>query len=304
MKRMSAVTSAMVTPFDRQGGIDWGCLKEHIDFLISSGVNGIYPAGTGGEPISMTCDERKRLTEKVVEFVDGRVDVFVHVGTLKAAETIDLALHAKSAGADGVGAVTPYFYQLSQQELFDYYAELSRGIPEDFPIYLYNLPTFTRNDLLPQTVRRLAELPNIVGIKNTMADAVRLCELIRTLPEDFDVIVGDDTVILAGLALGAKGIISSPSNIAPEFYVSLCKCFAAEDLAGARKAQQMINALIFDVMQGKVAHYVIKAAMRARGMRQCYARPPVSPGCGEDEYARIVDAMQALMKDSLTVTQK
>ena len=147
MKKMYGITPAMVTHFDEKGSIDFSAMRDHVEFLISKGVHNLYPLGTMGESALMSTEERKTVAERAVEYAGGRAGVFIHVGALRQEDAVELARHAHSIGADGVGAISPYFYHVSQQELYDYYAAISRSVPEDFPIYIYNLPGMTGIDV-------------------------------------------------------------------------------------------------------------------------------------------------------------
>ena len=274
----------MVTPFDQQGRVDFEAMKEHIDFLIEKGVNNLYPLGTMGEAALMSVPERKELAEKIVNYVDNRVGVFIHIGSLSQADAVELARHAESIGADGVGAVSPYFYHIDQTDLYNYFAAISESVSEDFPVYMYNLPGMTGNDILPETVVRLAQRSNIVGIKNTMPVDMRISQLSRSCPKDFDVISGDDLIALSGLTLGAKGLVTGTSNIFPEVLVSMYKRVQENDLRGAAAEQHKMYE-IAEMLDCNYKPATIKAILELRGFRRTYSRAPLQRLCTEEEYA-------------------
>lgn len=290
---MYGINTAMVTPFDDKGCVDFAAMSKHIDFLISKGVHNLYPLGTMGEYALMDVTERKDTAEKVVNYVGGKVGVFIHIGAMTQKDAVELAKHAYDIGADGVGAISPFFYHVSQQELYDYYAAISAAVPEDFPIYMYNLPGMTGNDILPATVAKLAELPNIAGIKNTMANDARISELYRGCPSDFTIISGDDLIGFAGLSLGAKGLVSGTSNVFPELFVSMYNCVQNNDLAGAAARQNQIHQVLalldYDLRPGYV-----KEILRMRGLDRSYSRAPLMTCCTEESYNRIQTGLQQI----------
>lgn len=292
MKEMFGINSAVMTPFDSKGNIDYPALKEHVDFLIGAGVHNLYPLGTTGECFSMTLDERKAVAEKVMEYAGGRVEVFVHVGTLIPSETVELARHAESIGAAGVGAITPYYYGVSQKCMYDFYKTLSESVSEGFPIYIYNLPGCTCNDILPDTIMDLSKLPNIAGVKNTMGDIPRLTDIVRKADDDFVVIIGEDAVLYPALCMGAKGGISGCSNMFPELFVGIYEAYKRGDHAVALAGQKKVSAM-FEVISGGVKPCCMKAVLEMRGFRRSYSRAPQQRLLEQDRY----DAFQAGLKE-------
>jgi 4-hydroxy-tetrahydrodipicolinate synthase len=273
MKRLYGITTALLTPFDASGRLDVPALKEHCDFLLSAGVHCLYPLGTTGEVFMMDAGERKRVAELVVEHVAGRAPVFIHVGAIPTTLACELAKHAEAIGADGAGAVTPYYFNVSQQEMKEYYLEIARSVNEDFPLYLYNLPGCTTNDLLPKTVKELAGVRNIVGIKSSVSDFFRIVQLLNGAPESFDVIQGFDGLLMPSLLYGAKGSVSGNSNVVPEMFVKLFNAMQAKDYEAARKCQDDINGVIRLLGPGGMACF--KEALAWRGLRKTYTRQPL-----------------------------
>lgn len=295
MKQMSGINTALVTPFDADDRIDFEAQKEHIEFLICRGVDNLYPLGTMGESSMMSVAERKAVAEHAVQYAAGRVGVFVQVGALVLRDAIDLARHAHAIGACGVGALTPYYYHLSQSDLLEYYTAIARSVPEDFPVYMYNLPGMSGNDLLPETILKLAELPNICGIKNTMADCVRTGKLIRQSPSDFRVISGDDFIAFPALGLGAKGLVSGTSNMFPELFVEMYRAVQANDLHTAAAAQQKIYE-VFDVLRGDLRTCYVKAVLEMRGLKRTYARSALQRCCTDAQYEAIRSGLQKIFQ--------
>lgn len=166
MKKLFGTVVPIITPLTEDDKIDVASLKNLTDHCINNGLQCLYPCGTTGEMMYLTVAERKLVAETVVSHAAKRVPVFVQVGAWNLADTIELAKHAVSIGADGIGVVTPVFYKLSDQGLVDFYKAVSSSVPADFPVYLYSIPQNAINDISPSTAARIAELcPNVVGIK-------------------------------------------------------------------------------------------------------------------------------------------
>lgn len=272
MKALHGIVTPMVTPFGKDGKVDFGALDDLVDFLVQNGIHGIYPLGTTGECLFMAADERKQVAEAVVERAAGRVPVFVHVGAPTSAEAAGLAAHAARTGADGVAAVTPYYYQYSPRELVAYYEAILEAIPEGFPLYLYNIPSCTGNDLSPAVVRELAQRhPNVAGIKNSMGDIDRL-RAYRQVRPGFSVLVGNDPLISAAYIAGCDGGVSGPSQIVPQLYTALYAALEAGDLATVTRTQRQVADVVDVTAFGHVP--TIKALMRQRGLPGGYVRAP------------------------------
>lgn len=297
MKKMHGVNTPLVTHFDQHGQVDFEAMKDHIDFLISKGIDNLYPMGTIGEGNLMSVSERQKLAEQIVEHVNGRVGVFIHVGAISLHEALELARHAQQIGADGIGAVSPFFYHLTQEDIYSYFAEISRSVSDDFPVYLYNLPDLTGNDIQAETVLKLSQRPNIVGIKNTMPTTFRLFKLLSICPPDFDVISGDDMVAFAGLALGAVGLVSGTSNIFPEVFTSMYKNVQKNNLAEAAAEQHKVYR-IAEMLDFNFKPSAIKAMLEMRGFRKTYARAPLQCICTDKEFADYRKCLKEIFKDT------
>lgn len=241
MKKIRGVIPALLTFFTRNGAkIDLQATGELADWLIESGVSGLFVAGSTGEGPLMSVEERKTLAEFMVERVGGKVAVIVHSGSTNARDTLDLTKHASLIEADAVGIVPPYYYNLDGRALRQYYAKIARAVPQ-FPLLLYNIPVFVKNDLAPKLVQSLVKRhPNIVGIKDSTGSRERLVEYLRIRGNDFTVICGSDYLLLDALMLGAKGSVSSTANVAPHLFVSLYNHFRRGNARAARRSQDRI----------------------------------------------------------------
>jgi 4-hydroxy-tetrahydrodipicolinate synthase len=234
---------AIVTPFT-DGQLDEQGLVDLIEFHIANGTHGIVPCGTTGESATMSHQEHHRVVELTVKTVNGRVPVLAGSGSNSTSEAIDLTGHAKQAGADGVLMVSPYYNKPSQEGLYHHYKAVAEAV--DIPIILYNVPSRTSSNILPQTVARLAAIDGIVGIKEATGDLNQISEVIRLCPGDFAVLSGDDFTSMPTVLIGGTGVISVTSNVAPK------------DMA-----QMMDAALAGDVPKAKQLHYKLFPLMKA-----------------------------------------
>ena len=233
---------AIVTPF-QDGQLDEHALVDLIEFHIANGTHGIVPCGTTGESATLSHEEHHRVVELTVRTVNGRVPVVAGSGSNSTSEAIDLTRHAKQAGADGVLMVSPYYNKPSQEGLYQHYKAVAEAV--DIPIILYNVPSRTSSNILPQTVSRLAQIDNIAGIKEASADLNQISQLIRLCPEDFVVLSGDDFTSMPTVLIGGKGVISVTSNVAPKDMADMMNAALAGDLPRARK----LHYKLFPLMQ-------------------------------------------------------
>ena len=233
---------AIVTPFV-DGQVDEQGLIDLIEFHIANGTNGIVPCGTTGESATLSHEEHHRVVELTVKTVNGRVPVVAGSGSNSTSEAINLTRHAKEAGVDGVLMVSPYYNKPSQEGLYQHYKAVAEAV--DVPIILYNVPSRTSSNILPQTVARLAQINNIVGIKEATADLNQISEVIRLCPADFSVLSGDDFTSMPTVLIGGTGVISVTSNVAPRDMAEMMEAALAGDVA---KAKQM-HYKLFPLMQ-------------------------------------------------------
>lgn len=238
---------AIVTPFI-DGQLDEQGLVDLIEFHIANGTHGIVPCGTTGESATMSHEEHHRVVQLTVETVKGRVPVLAGSGSNSTAEAIDLTRHAKQAGADGVLMVSPYYNKPSQEGLYHHYKTVAEAV--DIPIVLYNVPSRTSSNILPQTVARLAAVDGIVGIKEATGDLNQVSDVIRLCPKDFAVLSGDDFTSMPTVLIGGTGVISVTSNVAPGDMAQMMDAALAGDVAKARqlhyKLFPLMKAMFYD----------------------------------------------------------
>ena len=223
---------AIVTPF-KDGKVDENALSRLIEWHISEGTNAIVPCGTTGEASTLDYDEHYRVIELTMNTVQGRIPVIAGTGANSTDETIMMTEKAKEMGADGALLVTPYYNKPTQEGLYRHYKKVAEKV--DIPIILYNVPSRTGVNLLPQTVARLSEIKNIVGIKEATGDMKQVSEVIRLCGDRLTVISGDDFTTLTLLALGGKGAISVLANVVPRSVSMMFTAWEKGNIEDARK---------------------------------------------------------------------
>ncbi|MDR2611306.1 MAG: 4-hydroxy-tetrahydrodipicolinate synthase [Deltaproteobacteria bacterium] len=225
------VIPAMVTPF-RDGAVDEGALRAHVDFLIRSGVHAVLPCGTTGESPTLSHDEHNRVVEITVDEAKGRVPVLAGTGSNSTREAVEMSVHAKKAGVDGLLLVSPYYNKPTQEGLYKHFTAVAREAP--LPVILYNIPGRCSVEILPETMARLAALPEFVGVKEATGDLSKMIRVIELCGPDFLVTSGDDALTLPLLSVGGGGVISVAANIVPKEMVRFWDLWESGDLAGAR----------------------------------------------------------------------
>jgi len=226
---------ALVTPMFEDGSIDEASLANLVEWHIEQGTQGIVAVGTTGESATLDEAEHCAVMRKVVEFVKGRVPVIAGTGANSTREAITLTRCAMEGGADACLLVTPYYNKPTQEGLYQHHKAIAEAVP--IPQILYNVPGRTACDMLPETVRRLAGISNIVGIKEATGNLQRVRELLDICGDRLDMYSGDDATSLDFLLEGGKGVISVTANIAPQAMQQMC----AAALAGDRQAAEVIN---------------------------------------------------------------
>ncbi|RJQ45777.1 MAG: 4-hydroxy-tetrahydrodipicolinate synthase [Nitrospiraceae bacterium] len=223
---------AIVTPFKNKK-VDEKALSELIEWHISEGTDAIVPCGTTGESATLDYEEHYRVIEITVKTVNKRLPVIAGTGANSTDETIMITKKAKELGADGALLVAPYYNKPTQEGLYRHYKEVAETV--DIPIVLYNVPGRTAVNMLPQTVARLAEIKNIIAIKEATGDMRQVSDIIRLCGDRITLISGDDFTTLTLLALGGKGVISVAANVAPRDVSQMIKAWEKGDIGEARK---------------------------------------------------------------------
>ena len=262
---------AIVTPF-RNGKVDEQALRKLIEEQIAAGTDGIAPCGTTGESTTLSHEEHDRVIEITIDAVRKRIPVIAGTGSNSTAEALRLTRHAWEAGADGALLVCPYYNRPTQEGLYQHYRTIAEEVP--IPIIIYNIPGRTGTNLLPETLVRLAEIKNIVGVKEASGSLKQMSDVIQLCGSDFDVLSGDDIFTLPLLAIGGKGVISVISNVVPADMAEMVDVFAAGDLEKARALHYRMAPLI-DVLFIETNPIPVKAALAMMGKIEYELRLPL-----------------------------
>jgi dihydrodipicolinate synthase/N-acetylneuraminate lyase len=264
----------MATPLTAAGeSLSEEALDQLVDFLIGRGVNGLFVGGTTGEGVLFDPATRMRLHERAIRQAAGRVPLLLHVGANTTAESVALADHARQLDADAIVAVTPYFYAMDDDALYDYYATLAAAAPGT-PLLAYDIPQMAANGIGPALLLRLAStLPTFAGLKTSRPDVQAVRVLVDAAPADLLVLAGNERAALGLLALGAKGLISGLATAVPEPFVALTRAYAAGDLAEAGRQQRLINQIL-DMVPPAWRIGGLKAVLAERGIAAGPAVPP------------------------------
>ena len=218
------VLPAVVTPF-KNGKVDEESLRQLIEFHIESGVHGIVPCGTTGESATLSHEEHDRVIEITVEQVNGRIPVVAGTGSNNTAEAIRLTAHAKEVGANGVLMISPYYNKPTQEGLYQHYRKVAEAV--NIPIVVYNIPGRTAVNIEPATFARLAEIENIVGVKEASGSMKQITEIIRLCGDKLTVVSGEDFLTYPLMCVGGKGVICVVANIVPKEMAELCNLLLA-----------------------------------------------------------------------------
>jgi len=280
--------TALVTPF-RDGEFDEQAYRGLIEFQIGSGTDGVVPCGTTGESATLSHEEHDRVVETCVAAVAGRVPVIAGAGSNSTREALRLTRHAKEAGADAALLITPYYNKPTQEGLYRHFAHVAERV--DIPIVLYNVPGRTGVNLLPETVARLAEFPNIVAIKEATGDLRQASRIIELCGERMNVISGDDFTVLPLLSVGGKGVISVVSNIAPALMAQLVDAYFAGDHRAALEAHYKLFPLS-EAMFIETNPIPVKTALGLMGKIAPEFRLPMCP-MAEKHQERLAAALRA-----------
>ena len=281
------VFTALVTPF-RDGAVDEAAFVALVERQIAGGVHGLVPVGTTGETATLSHDEHRKVVSLCVETARGRVPVIAGAGSNSTAEAIELAGHAKAAGAQGALVVTPYYNRPSQEGLFAHYAAIAAAV--DLPVVVYNVPSRTGVDIANATLERLAVLPNIVGIKDATGDMTRVSQQRLVCGEEWVMLSGDDPTALGYIAHGGHGCISVTANVAPAACATFYNACLAGDFETARGLQDRLitlhKALFLDASPSPT-----KFALAQLGLCSDEVRLPIAP-CAEAVQPAILAAMR------------
>ncbi len=286
--KFSGIIPPVPTIFTDEGKLDTEGMALVIDHLVGAGVDGMFFLGTGGEFSQMSYDERVAVAEFVVRYTDGRVPVLIGTGSTNTREAVALSQHAQSIGASGVVAINPYYWKVTEENLFGYFSTIAKSV--DLAVLLYNFPALTGQDLYPAFVKRLVDAhSNIVGLKDTIDSVAHLrdmVDVVKSAHPDFSVFCGFDDHLLNTLLLGGDGAISASANFAPDISIGIYRAVKEGDLAKAGELHRTILKLprIYKVDVPFVG--VVKEAMKACGIDvSCHSLPPAAAKLSEEKVA-------------------
>lgn len=282
--------TAMVTPFRMDGSLDEPTLRRLVRRQIEHGIDFLVPCGTTGESPTLTREEHLRVVEITVEEAKGKVPVLAGAGGYNTDEVVELARECERLGAHGLLSVTPYYNKPTQEGLYQHYKKIASEVP--LPIVIYNIQGRTGVNVETSTLARLAEIENIVGVKEASGNISQMAEVLHRLPERFNVLSGDDALTIPLIALGGRGIISVVSNEIPHIMTELARLGNTGDFAAARAIQRRYYPLM-QVNFIEANPGPVKWAMYRMGLLEPAYRLPMLPP-SEASQARIEHVLEAV----------
>jgi 4-hydroxy-tetrahydrodipicolinate synthase len=286
----SGCGTALVTPFRRDQSLDEAALRRLVRRQIEAGINFLVPCGTTGESPTLTRAEHLRVVEITLEEAKGKVGVLAGAGGYNTAEVIELAHELQRMGADGILSVTPYYNKPTQEGLYQHYKAIAAAIP--LPIVVYSVQGRTGVNVEPRTLARLAEIENIVGVKEASGNISQMASVVHQVPEKFAVLSGDDAITIPLIALGGRGIVSVVSNEIPAEMTRLTQLALAGDFAGARALQRKYLPLM-EVNFVESNPIPVKAALAAMGLLEPVWRLPMCAPAQQNQ-AKIESVLSSL----------
>jgi 4-hydroxy-tetrahydrodipicolinate synthase len=273
--KLHGIIPPVVTPMQANEDLDLPRLRQSFDRLLAAGVHGLFVLGTTGEFYALAEDEKQAVVAEAVAHIHKRVPLIAGTGAETTREAVRLTQMAEREGADAVAVITPYFVHPTQQEIIDHFRRVAEST--SLPLFLYSNPAMAGGVKIDvDTVARLAEVPNIVGMKDSFGDLTTLIEYVRAVPPPFQVFQGRDTLIEAALAYGAAGAVPGTANIFPQMAVAIYEAHRRGDHAAARAAQTKFSPLRLVLAVG-TAPGAIKAAMNLLGVEVGPSRSPLAP---------------------------
>ena len=284
----TGVGTALVTPFSQSGDVDDAAVRRLAARQAEAGIHFVVPCGTTGETPTLDADERRRVVEIVAETVEGRALVLAGAGGYDTREVVRAVREFEAVGAHGILSVAPYYNKPSQEGLYQHYRAIAESTP--LPIVVYNVPGRTGCNVEPATLARLAEMPNIVGVKEASGSMMQMIEIRRVVPPGFLLLSGDDALALPLMAIGGQGLISVVSNEVPVETVQMIEAAERGDFATARRWHEKLLPLM-QVNFVESNPIPVKFALAAMGLcDETYRLPLVAPGPGSQ--ARILAALK------------
>lgn len=290
MRDFGTIATAMVTPFDKNGNIDFAKTTKLVNYLIDNGTTSIVVGGTTGESPTLTSEEKVALYRHVVSVVDKRVPVIAGTGSNNTHASVELTKKAEEEGVDAIMLVAPYYNKPSQEGMYQHFKTIAESTK--LPIMLYNVPGRSIVQISVDTVVRLSQIPNIIAIKDAGGDVLTMTEIIGKTDADFAVYSGDDGLTLPAMAIGAKGIVSVASHIIGNEMQDMIVAFQTGDMKTAQKLHQLLvrvtNALFMAPSPTPV-----KTALQIVGLDVGSVRLPLLP-LTEEERTQLLEVIQSI----------
>ncbi|KIY20754.1 MULTISPECIES: 4-hydroxy-tetrahydrodipicolinate synthase [Mesobacillus] len=282
MVQFGRVSTAMVTPFDHKGHIDFAKTTKLVNHLISNGTDSLVIAGTTGESPTLSKEEKLALFQHVVKVVDKRVPVIAGTGSNDTYATVELTKKAEETGVDAIMIVAPYYNKPNQEGLYQHYKAAAEATA--LPLMIYNIPSRTSVTIQPETIIRLADIPNIVAVKEASGDLNAMTKIIASTPEDFLLYSGDDGMTLPVLAIGGVGIVSVAAHVIGNEMQAMVEAF----LNGRNEDAAKLHQRLLPIMQGMFAAPSpgpIKTALQLKGLDVGSVRLPMVPMTEQERTA-------------------
>lgn len=276
----NGIITPIVTPFndDEMQTINYQATDQLIDYLIKNGVNGIFPLGSNGEFNVLTIKERNEFASHVINYVNHRVPVYVGTGACSSNEAVYLSRKAEELGADALSVITPYFFKLRDEDIYDYYKQIAESVK--IPIILYNIPGNTQNNINPKVLDQLARIPNVAGIKDSSGNTESIDAYLKVVQkhENLHFLIGSDSKISYAFERGATGAIAGTSNLLVKNVVALNNALRSGDTVTAEKMQESLNPLR-KIMHKAPVPSVLKRAVTLAGIANVgnARKPEIAP---------------------------
>ena len=290
---INGVMPAMITSFNNDESINKEGIRKTVNYLISERVDGLYITGSTGETFLMSQEEKKQAIEIIVEEVNGRVPVIAHIGSIGTKITTELGQYAEKVGVDALSALPPFYYGFSNDEIFNYYKDISNST--SLPITVYNISHANLMDL--DMLKRLASIKNVKGVKYTAPTHFNFSKIKKEIGESFKIYSGMDEMTLSGLISGADGIIGSFYNLMPELFVEIYKQVKNNNINEAKKIQEKINIIILFALK-KSGYPFIKMGLKWLNIDSGYVRRPFNSIIDSEIENTIIKELKILTKEN------
>jgi dihydrodipicolinate synthase/N-acetylneuraminate lyase len=282
MFKMKGVYPPMITPFDKNGDLDFVSLERLVKFL-SLHVQGLFICGSYGSGPMMSLEERKLVAETTVKAVDGKIAVICHTGSTNTRDAIELSLHAKKIGCDAVASVGPYYFSHSEEDLISYYTDIINAVGKEFPVYIYNNPKFQGYEINNSTIKMLINR-GLHGIKDATFNILTYATYMREFSDNnFDIALGTEAMWLAARSLGCEAYIPGLGNAFPELCVQMWKEGMQSDFDSCRKTQFLINEMRTLMYLSGSTQQAVYCMASIRGIIDSYPRLPFLPSSEEEK---------------------